>query len=697
MPSDLKLSVQSVTPDVTLTLSDPYIGSAYSPQVDVSEIEGGHRVTITSKGPDGIKSDEFDVLDGEDGLQGPKGDTGPQGEPGVKGDKGDKGDTGATGATGPQGPKGDKGDTGATGPQGQKGDTGATGATGPQGPQGIQGPQGEQGPAGEDYVITASDYAAIAQQVESDIQPTITAAQSATEAATDAAALATRAAAATWNAGNVLKGTLAEGTILTADDAYAAPAKAVGVHGKSEQVQTTGKNLVPPTADYYTIRSINGTAYRTFAIPVEQGESFCWHRTSYSVDLSGCWCDEVSDEMTTDNITGAFRGTGYGTLAFTNNDNHAYLVLYCTTTYNMAAIVNAQAQVERGTSFTGYESYTGGKPAPSPDYPQEIKSVDGCVLNVAANLWHDLVPGYVTDSGTIAAQSTKQLEYSTDYIPIASGDVLHLLNLMPTDAQPWIGIGLYNASKTFIRRLGYIATQYDVTITETGAAYARISMRTYGYQDRIIATKNEAPTSVQVLDQPLRSLPDGTEDSLRLSYIGPSEREGWAWYSRVVDRATGEVDLGDLEWSETRGAATTEVAWKWKATIPDISTTKEGNGSKLCTNYICKGNTTISANIPNGEIFSQHGSHAILVRDDAYVNASVQDWTEHVTGMAFQYILATPVTETLDPIELPILPNPLTAWADGGSAQPTLSMSYEQDINIVIGELRSAIADMATS
>ena len=62
-----------------------------------------------------------------------------------------------------------------------------------------------------------------------------------------------------------------------------------------------------------------------------------------------------------------------------------------------------------------------------------------------------------------------------------------------------------------------------------------------------------------------------------------------------------------------------------------------------------------------------------------------------------QFPLSTPITYDLGTVELPILPNPLTVWADGGSAQPTISMSYEQDINIVIGELRAAISDMATS
>lgn len=61
-----------------------------SPEVTVTEISGGHRVTIT----DAEGTQAFDVLDGEDG---------------------------APGATGPQGPAGETGPAGPTGPAGQDG------------------------------------------------------------------------------------------------------------------------------------------------------------------------------------------------------------------------------------------------------------------------------------------------------------------------------------------------------------------------------------------------------------------------------------------------------------------------------------------------------------------------------------------------------------------------------------------------
>lgn len=72
----------------------------FSPIVDITEIEGGHRVTIT----DIEGTESFDVLDGVDGIDGKDGENGKDGADGYtpikgvdyfdgeKGDKGDKGD-----------------------------------------------------------------------------------------------------------------------------------------------------------------------------------------------------------------------------------------------------------------------------------------------------------------------------------------------------------------------------------------------------------------------------------------------------------------------------------------------------------------------------------------------------------------------------------------------------------------------------
>ena len=85
----------------------------------------------------------------------------------------------------------------------------------------------------------------------------------------------------------------------------------------------------------------------------------------------------------------------------------------------------------------------------------------------------------------------------------------------------------------------------------------------------------------------------------------------------------------------------------------------------------------------------------IVIRDSSYSTAA--DFKAALDA-SLSYQLANSVTTTFDPIELPVLPAPTaTVWCDGGNAQPTYSMQYVQDTNIVIADLRAALADLATS
>ena len=149
----------------------------FSPTVAVTEITGGHRVTITDV--NGPKS--FDVADGKDGTggSGGSGEDGGYYQPTVSAD-GDlswsaskagmpavatvniRGPEGKQGETGPEGPKGDKGDTG---PQGEKGETGEQGPAGQDGYTPIKGVDyfdGKDGSLGEDGFSPTVAVSAIA-------------------------------------------------------------------------------------------------------------------------------------------------------------------------------------------------------------------------------------------------------------------------------------------------------------------------------------------------------------------------------------------------------------------------------------------------------------------------------------------------------------------------------------------------------
>ena len=128
-----------------------------SPEITVTDITGGHRVTITDA--DHPTGQTFDVMDGEDGAPGTPGTPGTAagfGTPTISVGSGTGTPSASVTASGP--------DTAKVfaftfdNLKGAKGNTGATGPTGPTGPQGPQGPQGDAAVSKGSVTISSSSW-----------------------------------------------------------------------------------------------------------------------------------------------------------------------------------------------------------------------------------------------------------------------------------------------------------------------------------------------------------------------------------------------------------------------------------------------------------------------------------------------------------------------------------------------------------
>lgn len=96
----------------------------------------------------------------------------------------------------------------------------------------------------------------------------------------------------------------------------------------------------------------------------------------------------------------------------------------------------------------------------------------------------------------------------------------------------------------------------------------------------------------------------------------------------------------------------------------------------------------------------QSGGRLVPSPAYGYSCTTAEEWKAAHPDLTFvlDYPLLNPITTQLDPIELPELPAPnCTVWCDGGSATPSFQMQYVQDTNLVIADLRAALADLATS
>lgn len=434
----------------------PY--SAYAIAVK-NGFEGSEEEWLASLvGPQGPK--------GETGETGPKGDTGATGPQGPRGEKGEKGDTGSQGPkgeTGPQGPQGLKGDTGDTGLQGPKGDTG------PQGPQGIQGQKGDKGDTGESvsriektggnsspgstdtYTVYdtaekaigtfsvyngedgdgAGDFKADGTvPMEGDLNAdghTVTGlkepekdSDAATKAYTDALAIIETAS----------------GEVVSVADSAAAKLRELRIYGKSGQATTTGAQhldireeiashgtSITATADGTGGVTINGTAGSGGQGDIYLIGSWDSQEVLFEEDAYTFWVDGLSADETlyvVNNQSAIKSSVGTGSCTVTSQITGLSIRLKAGKTYSNLKIY---PMLSASSSAKPWEPYTGGKPSPSPEYPQEIESA-GDEGNITVTL---------SDGGDKVQTLTYPTPNGLPGIPVDSGG-----NYTDAEGQQWI-------------------------------------------------------------------------------------------------------------------------------------------------------------------------------------------------------------------------------------------------------------------
>lgn len=168
-----------------------------------------------------------------------------------------------------------------------------------------------------------------------------------------------------------------EGTgVLVLPNSLDAPLERLELGGKTEQVQTSGKNLANPsefvigtiagdTGNIINLKQYIATGY----IPVIPGKRYstsCGNKflahtiTAYDKEKTKInYPMNMSSEMP--------EGAAYIRLSYKKID-------MANVTESDMEELKKVCMVNEGSTVLPYEPYTGGKPSPSPEYPQEIKN-----------------------------------------------------------------------------------------------------------------------------------------------------------------------------------------------------------------------------------------------------------------------------------------------------------------------------------
>lgn len=182
------------------------------------------------------------------------------------------------------------------------------------------------------------------------------------------------------------------------------------IYGKSEQFATTGKNLLKIRDGAQTTRGVTVTAKDGVFVIKGTATETGWATfdiDSFALDGTCVLSSNISTGVRVVAVNKSFKSVLEQNKSDTLENAEVSKICFTITEGKTYDISNILVQIEKGSKSTSFEPYTGGIPSPSPDYPQEIKSVVNPVVKVS--------------NGDGTKSQTVQLPYTLNAIPVASG------------------------------------------------------------------------------------------------------------------------------------------------------------------------------------------------------------------------------------------------------------------------------------
>ena len=284
----------------------------------------------------------------------------------------------------------------------------------------------------------------------------------------------------------------ASGEYIHVEDSSGARCK-IGIYGNSEQETRSGKNLFKPlnitsngittTYDKDGVGTIKGTSTNMWAnisanviylYPAGNYVLSIDEPKTFNINLKGIYTDEEIFEFVipagskTKNV--AFKKEVYSMYAFISG------FAVGTTLDDTIKI-----QLEKGSTATDFEQYG---VSPSPDYPSEIKTVGSNINLFNKDTATD--GKYIDNNGSIQAETTA---ICSDYIEIETNKDYYI-----SGRTNWGSIGIYDKSKTFLKRIATTQTNGIFNITNSNCKYIRVNASITD-KDTLKIEKGSTPTS----------------------------------------------------------------------------------------------------------------------------------------------------------------------------------------------------------
>lgn len=463
-----------------------------------------------------------------------------------------------------------------------------------------------------------------------------------------------------------------EGTgILVLPNSLDAPLERLELGGKTEQVATNGKNLFDPNNNYEDLVWIrndgeivgDSNARTSDYIPVEQGNyTFQFDVINYNqMFVAGYNTDKQFVK-----IVGTIS-KGKGTI---NIDDINIKTIRLSYTRDSTKI-----QLEFSANPTPYEPYTGGKPSPSPEYPQEIKNV---------GKWNEGTQKYEVE---ISISGRNLFDFSTceeGKVFEGSGNIISATKGVLTDFIPCFPNSQYSRSRTGStvvafydcdkNKIGFEIVGNTTFVTPEKCRYFRFSaLKTMVDYTKIVACPGQTVMDYEPYREPKFS-------------IITSDRPLTKW-DRLVEQG------GEIGWLYQSKIAYLTGEEEWKSSLNAFYTTTYNfikNNAAKCSHYVLGGITNQEKN----NIFSiGEGAYtnSLWIRDTRFSTA--RDFKAHLSDLAEKgtpIMVVSPVASTefvplpqeeQDAIRALKTYYPTTViTADGGELDPDIKVTYRKEI-----------------
>ena len=532
------------------------------------------------------------------------------------------------------------------------------------------------------------------------------------------------------NSKNVVYGS-ETGTNIYLDDAYDTNLVELEVDGICEQETTSGKNLLHLKDGTYTQNGITATVNNGGIIlnGTATANSFVTIPLNTNLRLvSGQYTISTNNEIANSNVR--FRIEAQGTLDTSLNAiNKTNTITYNNETlYGNQILIRVQSgttlsnfkikpMIEKGSTATEYESYTGGQPSPSPDYPQEIKTITGSLSVTSCNknvfkitsplkhytasgvdisindnvitlngtatraMWPDFIWGIYNNTlprNKCKYYFSEQLEDYTATINVLSGTA--------TDSSFFI-VANDDSSSTFSFNLKNL--QGSITRKANGVNRAYLSRIEKGtkfdnFTFEIMLEKGSVATAFErhIESQIQANLPEGEfigklddtyKDTLNIVYKADGQ------YHLILNKMIGKVVLdGSETWSKLNLTFYTVIKW--------------GKPNAICTHFTNNGSDWASNNEElKGKFTTTNVDNQFkcMLLSDMTLDDFKTWLSTHNTEV--YYALATPYEVDLGIVDITLF-NGINHISNSEDAN--MSITYVKDINIVINKLTNAVVSL---